>query len=84
MPLGADIDAARMRQLAQSPPRGANTVLVSHLHGSIKREAWMHLELAEIIVYRPDGKGGTKPVARVRVEEWGELRRIAAESFDDR
>ena len=60
MPPGVDIDAARMRQLAQLPPRGTNTVLVSHLHGSIKREAWMHLELAEIIVYRPDGGAGRR------------------------
>ena len=70
---GFDVSAARIRQLKEAPPRGTNTLLVSHVHGSLKKEEWMHLEIAEIIVYRPDGKGGTTPVARVRVEGWAEL-----------
>ncbi len=73
---GFDVSAARARQLQETPPRGTNTLLVSHVHGSVKKEEWMHLEIAEIIVYRPDGKGAsasTTPVARVRVEGWAEL-----------
>ena len=77
---GFDVSAARLRQLQEVPPRGTNTLLVSHVHGSLKKEEWMHLDLAEIIVYRPDGKGGTTPVARVRVEGWGELIRFAADN----
>lgn len=73
MPPGFDSGAARFRQLIEMPPRGTNTLLVSHVHGSKKKEEWMHLEIAEIIVYRPDGKGATTPVARVRLEGWGEL-----------
>ncbi len=73
---GFDVSAARARQLQETPPRGTNTLLVSHLHGSVKKDEWMHLEIAEIIAYRPDGKGAsasTTPVARVRVEGWAEL-----------
>ena len=28
------------------------------------------LEFGEIIVFHPDGKGGSKPVARIRAESW--------------
>ena len=77
---GVDIGVARHAQLAEPPPPGTNTLLVSHVHGSKNKSEWMHLEIAEIIVYRPDGKGGSSPVARVRLEGWGELIRIAGEN----
>lgn len=73
---GFDVHAARFRQLAEVPPAGKNTLLVSHVHGSQKKEEWMQLQTAEIIVYRPDGQGGTLPVARIRVEEWEGLTRL--------
>ena len=69
---GFDVGPARSRQLAELPPAGSNTLLVSHLHGSPDKAEWMHLELAEIIVFRPDGSHAL-PVARVRVEGWQEL-----------
>ncbi len=64
---GFDVGPARMRQLIEMPPRGTNTLLVLHVHGSKNKAEWMHLELAEIIVYRPDRKGETKPMARIRL-----------------
>lgn len=78
---GFDVHAARFKQLIEMPPSGTNMLLVSHVHGSTNKAEWMHLEIAEIIVYRPDGKGATTPVARVRVGEWAELLRVAAETF---
>lgn len=77
---GFDPHAARLKQLIETPPTGTNMLLVSHVHGSTNKSEWMHLEIAEIIVYRPDGKGATSPVARVRLEDWAELLRIAAET----
>lgn len=77
MPQGFNPGPPRMRQLATPPAAGSNTLLVSHLHGSKDKTEWMHLELAEIIVYRPDGKGAATPVARVRVEAWEELKKAA-------
>lgn len=77
---GFDVHAARFKQLIETPPGGTNMLLVSHVHGSTNQAEWMQLEIAEIIVYRPDGKGATTPVARVRVEGWAELLRVAAET----
>ena len=58
----------------------ARMLLVAHVHGSPNKSDWMQLEIAEIIVYRPDGKGTTTPIARVRIEEWADLIRGAAET----
>lgn len=69
--------AARKRLTAQQPAQGANTILVSHVHGSRVPEDRMQLEIAEIIVYRPDGKGASTPVARVRWEAWDDLVKAA-------
>ncbi len=80
MPPGFDVGIARTARLAEMPRAGTNTILVSHVHGSQKKSEWLHLELAEIIVHRPDVKGGAEAVARVRVEGWGELMRMAGEN----
>lgn len=72
-PPGFDHGAARTRRLAELPRAGTNTLLVSHVHGSQKKSEWLHLELAEIIVFRPDGKGAADPVARIRVADWAKL-----------
>ena len=77
---GFDTGAARIRQLTEMPARGTNTLLVSHVHGSKNKAEWMHLEIAEIIVYRPDGKGATTPVARIRIERWTELISLLGEA----
>lgn len=76
---GVDLGAVRRLQLAEPPPPGTNTLLVSHVHGSKKKSEWMHLEIAEIIVYRPSGNGAATPVARVRIEGWGELQKVLKE-----
>jgi phosphohistidine phosphatase SixA len=72
-PPGFDHGAARTRRLGELPRAGTNTLLVSHVHGSQKKSEWLHLELAEIIVFRPDGKGAAEPVARIRVADWAKL-----------
>ena len=65
--------AARRRQLAESPKPGTNTLLVSHIQGAEQPGDRMQFQLAEVIVFRPDGRGGSTPVARVRAEEWSSL-----------
>ena len=67
---GFDIGAARSKRLNEAPTAGTNTILVSHLHGSRKKEEWLHLEMGEIIVFKPEGDSPAVPVARVRVAEW--------------
>ena len=75
-----ELGVAREKRLREIPARGTNTILVSHLHGSRKKSEWMHLELAEMIVYQPNGATTTAhiaPVARIRVETWPALLRAA-------
>lgn len=68
-----DSSAARAQLLAALPPSASNSILVSHVHGGRAKAGWIQLEIAEIIVYRPDGQGGTVPVARIRLEDWDRL-----------
>ena len=77
---GFDVNVARFRQLAEQPLKGTNRVLVSHTHGSPKTEERImsSMQESEIVVYQPDGKGNTEPVARIPVAEWENLVKIAA------
>jgi broad specificity phosphatase PhoE len=72
---GFDVNASRYRQLAQIPARGTNRLLVSHTHGSPKPEERImgSIQEAEIVVYQPDSKGGSEPIARIPVAEWDNL-----------
>lgn len=67
------IHAARAKRLAQAPPPGANTLLVSHGQASANLLERLQLDLLEFVVFRPDGRGGSDPVARIRVEDWEAL-----------
>lgn len=60
---------ALQRRLATFPAPGSNTVLVTH--GETILDA-MGLDLAngEAAIYRPDGRGGTALIGRVRAREW--------------
>ena len=75
---GFDIGEARSKRLNEPPAKGANTVLVSHLHGSRKKAEWLHLEMGEIIVFRPQSNARAEPVARIRVEAWAVLKSAVA------
>jgi len=68
-----EVQAARRHRLAQPPKGGTNTLLVSHVQGGENEADRMQLELAEIIVYRPDGRGAAAPVARIAPEDWAAL-----------
>ena len=75
---GFDVNAARFKQLATLPPKGTNRVLVSHTHGSPKTEERIMgaMQEAEIVVFQPDNKGGSEPIARIPVAEWDALIKI--------
>lgn len=70
---GHDVHAARMRRLALPPARGTNTLLVAHVHDAQPLHQRLSLEIGEVIVFRPDGKGGSEAVARIRLTDWLEL-----------
>ena len=62
-----------MRRLAVPPARGTNTLLVAHVHDAQPLHQRLSLEIGEVIVFRPDGKGGSEAVARIRLTDWLEL-----------
>lgn len=69
---GPDVNIARYKHLTQVPKPGTNVLLVSHTQGSAKPAERMlgQVQEAEIIVYLPDGKGETEPVARMPLADW--------------
>jgi broad specificity phosphatase PhoE len=77
VPRGPEHEAARRaasdhlrKVLATVPPRGENTVLVSHGFNLIDLEGLYLSTQGEAAIYRPDGSGGYQLVARVRPDEW--------------
>ena len=70
---GHDFAAARMKLIATPPPSGMNHLLVGHLHGGEREDQAIYLDFGEMIVYRPDGLGGSDAVARIRIEDWPNL-----------
>ena len=74
---GHDVHAARMRLLATPPPTGTNILLVSHMHAGNRVEQSIYLDFGEVIVFRPDRKGGSDAVARIRPQDWEDLRKTA-------
>ena len=75
---GFDIGAARSKRLAEIPATGTNTVLVSHLHGSRNKDEWLHLQIGEIIVFRPEASPRAEAVARIQVADWVALKKAMA------
>jgi phosphohistidine phosphatase SixA len=53
----------RKKRIATPPTPATNTLLVSH----------SQVEIAEIVVYKPDGYGGAEPLARIKVSDWKAL-----------
>ena len=71
----AEVDAAWLRaKAAQASVRG-NTLLVTHMPNLSRAfPAWGAVADGETVVVRPDGKGGTTLIGRVKIEEWSQLR----------
>lgn len=60
---------------AAAPPAGSNIVLVSHKPNIIDAfgKDWVDVSEGEASIFKPDGKGGFTPVARVKADEWAKL-----------
>lgn len=67
---------AALRKLAATPPAaGTNTLIVSHKPNVIDAfgKDWFEVKEGEASVFKPDGKSGFSPVARVPIEQWAAL-----------
>jgi phosphohistidine phosphatase SixA len=65
-----------LRKRASEPPRaGVDTLMVTHMPNIVAAfgQAATGAADGETFVFRPDGNGGSKLVARVKVEEWPAL-----------
>ena len=71
----SDAQAAWLRERVTHLPTGTNTFVVSHMP-NISRAfpSWDAVADGEVVVVGPDGKGGTRQVGRIKIEEWSRLR----------
>jgi phosphohistidine phosphatase SixA len=73
---GTDAQAAWLQKKVTQFPTGTNTLLVTHfpnLTRAFPRDA-TGVEDGEALIFAPDGKGGAKVVARVKIEDWPKLK----------
>jgi phosphohistidine phosphatase SixA len=67
---------AALRKLAgTAPAAGTNTVVVSHKPNILDAfgKDWFDIKEGEASIFKPDGAGGFKLVARVQADEWAKL-----------
>jgi phosphohistidine phosphatase SixA len=73
---GTEAQSAWLRKKVTQFPKGANTILVTHLPNL--RGAFTQLadgvDDGEALVFGPDGKGGATIVGRIKIEEWPAIR----------
>jgi phosphohistidine phosphatase SixA len=65
------------KKVAERPRAKTDTLVVTHtpnLIGAFGERA-AQVAAGEILVFRPDGKGGAELVARIKIEEWTQLAR---------
>jgi phosphohistidine phosphatase SixA len=73
---GTAAQAAWLQKTVTRFPRGANTIIVTHLPnltGAFPQWA-SGMEDGEALILGPDGKGGAALVARVKIDEWARMK----------
>lgn len=71
----ADAQGAWLREKTTRAPAGTNTVIVTHLPNIARAfpERGSDVAEGEALIFRPDGRGGTTLMGRVKVDEWRRL-----------
>ena len=60
------------KRAEETPPKGTDTLVVTHtpnIKASFGKEA-AGIQSGEALVFKPDGKGGTTLVARIKMQDW--------------
>ncbi len=70
----------RIKRLSEAPAAGTNTLIVAHT--VVKPELEIDKPIfgstfAEIIVFKPDGKGGTQAIGQIKVADWEAMLKAA-------
>ena len=73
----AEQQAAWLRdKVSRAPSMRMNTIIVTHMPNLARAfPAWGAVAEGEAVILRPDGKGGTELVGRIKIEEWPRLPR---------
>jgi phosphohistidine phosphatase SixA len=72
---GTEAQAAWLQKIVTQFPTGTNTLVVTHfpnLTRAFPQQA-TGVEDGEALIFGPDGKGGAKLVARVKIEDWPKM-----------
>jgi phosphohistidine phosphatase SixA len=70
-----EADGAWLRERAMRLPKGTNTIIVTHMPNITRAfPDWGAVADGEVVVVGPDGKGGTRPAGRIKIDEWSRLR----------
>lgn len=66
---------AAMRKLAGTELPGANLLVVSHKPNILDAfgKDWFDVKEGEISIFKPDGNGGFRLIARVQADDWAKL-----------
>ena len=73
---GTEAQAAWLQKIVAQFPAGTNTLVVTHfpnLTRAFPQQA-AGVEDGEALIFGPDGKGGTKVIARVKIEDWPKMK----------
>ena len=71
----ADAQAAWLRERVTHLPTGTNTIIVTHMPNIARAfPDWGMVADGEGVILGVDAKGGTRPVGRIKIEEWPRLR----------
>lgn len=71
----SEADGTWLRERASQAPKAGNSIMVTHMP-NISRAFPQITGVAdgESLIFRPDGKGGTTLIGRIKIEEWPNLR----------
>ena len=74
-PLENNRRTAALRKLAGTSMQGTNVAVVSHKPNIMDAfgKDWFDIREGEISIFKPDGAGGYRLVARVQADEWAKL-----------
>jgi phosphohistidine phosphatase SixA len=73
---GTEAQAAWLQKVVTQFPSGTNTLVVTHFPNMTRAfpQQAAGVEDGEALIFGPDGKGGAKIVARVKIEDWPKMR----------
>lgn len=71
----AEAQGAWLRERAMRLPKGTNTIIVTHMPNIARAfPDWGAVADGEVVVVGPDDRGTTRPLGRIKIEEWSRLR----------